>query len=82
LKKFTHFILEEIEKSKRPLLWVGNGVRISKSETELFKLIEKLNIPILSTWQAADIVKDDHYLYVGRAGQYGQRHANLCLAVL
>jgi acetolactate synthase-1/2/3 large subunit len=38
-----------------------------------------MQVPVLSTWQAADIIKDDHPLYVGRAGQYGQRHANFAL---
>jgi acetolactate synthase-1/2/3 large subunit len=42
-------------------------------------LLETLQVPVLSTWQAADIIKDDHPLYVGRAGQYGQRHANFAL---
>lgn len=73
------FILSAIRTSKKPLIWAGNGIRLSNSESEFNNLLEKLQIPVLSTWQAADIVKDDHHLYVGRAGQYGQRHANFAL---
>ena len=74
-----YFIIEAIKKSKRPLIWSGNGIRLSNS-IDIFKnLLEKIKIPVLSTWQAADIIKDDHPLFVGRAGQYGQRNANIAL---
>jgi acetolactate synthase-1/2/3 large subunit len=73
------FILSAINSSKRPLLWAGNGIRLSNSVDAFKKLLEKLQIPVLSTWQGADIIKDDHPLFVGRAGQYGQRHANFAL---
>jgi acetolactate synthase-1/2/3 large subunit len=75
----VEFILSAISTSKKPLLWAGNGIRLSNSEFEFKNLLEKLQIPVLSTWQAADIIKNDHRLYVGRAGQYGQRHANFAL---
>jgi acetolactate synthase-1/2/3 large subunit len=73
------FILSAINSSKRPLFWAGNGIRLSDSVDAFKKLLEKLQIPVLSTWQGADIIKDDHPLFVGRAGQYGQRHANFAL---
>ena len=75
----VEFILSAISTSKKPLIWAGNGIRLSNSEFEFKNLLEKLQIPVLSTWQAADIIKDDHGLYVGRAGQYGQRYANFAL---
>ncbi len=73
------YILSAISLSKKPLIWAGNGIRLSNSVSEFKNLLEKLQIPVLSTWQAADIIKDDHSLFVGRAGQYGQRHANFAL---
>ena len=73
------YILSAIKAAKRPLIWSGNGIRLSESLKQFKSLLEKLQIPVLSTWQAADIIKDDHPLFVGRAGQYGQRHANFAL---
>jgi acetolactate synthase-1/2/3 large subunit len=73
------FILSAISVAKKPLIWAGNGIRLSNSVSKFKSLLEKLQIPVLSTWQAADIIKDDHHLFVGRAGQYGQRHANFAL---
>lgn len=71
--------LELIKNSQRPLLWVGHGVRLSNSIEVFNKLVEKLQIPALVTWQAADLLPDEHPLFVGRAGTYGQRFANLAL---
>lgn len=75
----VEYILSAIKSAKRPLIWSGNGIRLSESLEQFKSLLEKLQIPVLSTWQAADIIKDDHPLFVGRAGQYGQRHANFAL---
>lgn len=75
----VEYILSAIKSAKRPLIWSGNGIRLSESLVQFKSLLEKLQIPVLSTWQAADIIKDDHPLFVGRAGQYGQRHANFAL---
>ncbi|NDG33476.1 thiamine pyrophosphate-binding protein, partial [bacterium] len=65
--------IELIKNSQRPLLWVGHGVRLSKSEKVLRALIDKLQIPVLVSWQAADLIPDEDQLFVGRAGTYGQR---------
>lgn len=65
--------------SERPLLWIGHGVRLSNSIDILNRLVEKLQIPALVTWQAADLLPDENELFAGRAGTYGQRFANLAL---
>jgi acetolactate synthase-1/2/3 large subunit len=71
--------VELIKQAQRPLLWVGHGVRLSGAEEKMRKLLDRMGIPALVTWQAADLVPDDHPLFVGRAGTYGQRFANLAL---
>ena len=68
-----------LHESKRPLLWVGHGIRLAKAEKSFRELLDALGVPALVSWQAADLVPDDHPLYVGRAGTYGQRWANLAL---
>ena len=72
-------IIALIKNSQRPLLLVGHGVRLSNSELIFKEVISKLKIPILASWQAADLMPNDHPLFVGRAGVYGQRFANLSL---
>ncbi|MCS7063325.1 MAG: thiamine pyrophosphate-binding protein [Methylacidiphilales bacterium] len=65
--------------ANRPLLYVGNGVRLAHSVSAIHELVESWQIPIVSSWNAADIIPNDHPLYVGRPGIYGQRAANFAL---
>lgn len=71
--------LLHLQTAKRPLIWVGHGIRLAQCEVEFLRVFEALGIPALVSWQAADLVTDDHPLFVGRAGTYGQRWANLAL---
>lgn len=71
--------LDLVAQAKRPLLWVGHGVRLARAEAALANLLDSLGVPALASWQGADLVCDDHPLFVGRAGTYGQRWANLAL---
>ena len=72
-------IYKLIEKSKRPIFLIGNGVHISKSETLFLNVIQKLNLPILSTWNASDIIPSSNNIYFGRPGLFGNRIANLAI---
>jgi len=76
LKEKVAQFYELINASKRPILLVGNGVRLANSKDKFLKLIEKLNIPILTTWKSIDFLSEDHPLYAGRPGLIGQRGAN------
>jgi acetolactate synthase-1/2/3 large subunit len=68
--------IELIKDSKRPVLFVGNGIRSTNAVTLLKELLDKVRIPVLLTWKAIDILSDDHPQYCGRPGGIGQRGAN------
>jgi acetolactate synthase-1/2/3 large subunit len=68
-----------LKDSKRPLIWLGHGVRLANCVDAARSLLNTLRVPALASWQGADILTDDHPFYVGRAGIYGQRWANLAL---
>lgn len=68
--------IELLNRSKRPCILVGNGVRLSKAEELFLNLIRKLNIPVLTTWKAIDFLDEEDPLYMGRPGSIGQRGAN------
>jgi acetolactate synthase-1/2/3 large subunit len=65
-----------IQASRRPVFYLGNGVRHAGAIHELRALLDELRIPVLLTWKAADILSEDHPLYRGRPGGIGQRAAN------
>lgn len=58
----------------KPVLAIGHGLRAAGADAA--QLLE-LNIPIVSSWQAADLVDNWHPNYMGRIGIYGQRCANM-----
>ena len=76
LKQSVSATIERLNKSERPVILVGNGVRLAKAEEDFIVLAEKLNIPVLVTWKAIDFFAEDHPLYFGRPGAIGQRGAN------
>lgn len=69
-------IAKDLQKAKRPILLVGNGVRLSNGISPCLEFINKTNIPVLTSWKMMDLLPDDHPQYVGRPGGVGQRGAN------
>lgn len=69
-------VIEAIKEAKRPVLHAGYGIRLSGGYDAFRELIEKLNIPIVTYWNAVDLIENDHPLYVGRAGNMGDRPGN------
>lgn len=61
-----------------PVFLIGHGVRHAGG-VPLAEKILALNAPVLTSWQAADLVDSDHPNFFGRPGVYGQRCANRVL---
>lgn len=68
--------IEILQHSERPVLLVGNGVRSAGGLALFEQLIAVLQIPVLTTWKAADFLAEDDPLFAGRPGAIGQRGAN------
>lgn len=69
-------VIEKIKNAKRPVFHAGYGIRLSGAYKEFRELAEKLNIPIVTYWNAVDLVEDEYPLYTGRAGNMGDRPGN------
>jgi acetolactate synthase-1/2/3 large subunit len=69
-------VINDLQNSKRPILLVGNGVRLGHAMSEFMEFIDKTGIPVLTTWKALDFLPEDHPQFVGRPGGVGQRGAN------
>lgn len=70
-------ILERIAKAERPVVFAGGGVRLSGAHADFLKLIEKLGVPVVSGWNAHDVLWDAHPLNCGRPGTVGNRGGNM-----
>jgi len=68
--------LKLLAQAQRPAILLGNGVRSSGCLDDFYQLIERLKIPVLTTWKAADLIQETHPLYAGKPGSIGQRGAN------
>ena len=69
-------VINKIARAKRPVLHAGYGIRLAGAYSEFRELIEKLNMPIVTYWNAVDLIEDDNQLYCGRAGNMGDRPGN------
>ena len=69
-------ILEKIKNAKRPVFHAGYGIRLSGGYKAFRQVADKLNIPVVTYWNAIDLIEDDHPLYTGRAGNMGDRPGN------
>jgi len=75
LLKFNRLV-DLVNKSKRPVILAGNGIRSQEAVRCLKRLVDRLKIPVLTTWKAIDIFAQDDELFIGRPGAIGQRAAN------
>ncbi len=71
--------LEILSKSKRPILFVGQGIRLAKATEEFNKTVKKLQIPVITSRLGIDLIDSDNILYVGRPGTYGERAAHFAI---
>lgn len=71
--------IDALNRSARPMLLIGNGIRLSRAEVEMEQLLHALDIPAEVTWLAIDLMADEDPLYVGRPGTIAQRGANFAI---
>lgn len=72
-------MLELLKTSKKPLILAGNGIKLTGAEDLLYSLMEKLQIPVETTWKTIDMLGEDNPLYAGHPGIMGDRGANLII---
>ncbi len=69
-------ITEALNRAERPLMIVGNGIRLANAVPELWEFIEKTKINVVSAMSGTDLVNNDYPYYLGEQGLTGVRTAN------
>ncbi len=69
-------ILERLEDSRRPVILAGEGIRLGEAYKEFVETTSALKIPVLTCWNAQDLLWDNNPYYIGIPGTVGQRAAN------
>lgn len=72
-------VRDKVSAAKRPVILVGGGIRVAKARDQLLELVEKWRIPVVTAWNAHDVVWDNHPLYAGRPGTIGDRAGNFAV---
>ena len=72
-------VLEKIDHAKRPVFYAGYGIRLAGAYEVFRKVVERLNTPVVTYWNAIDLNEDEHPLYCGRAGNMGDRPGNFAI---
>lgn len=87
-KSHTEEILCRLKEAKRPVIFAGTGIRLAEARPEFLAFVEKMQIPVVTAWNAHDVLPDSSPYFCGRPGTVGTRGGNFvvqnadCLFVL
>jgi acetolactate synthase I/II/III large subunit len=77
-----------INNSERPLLILGNGIKLANMKERMKNLVEILNLPVVLTWATLDFFQHNHPLSVrdfgvtaNRPGNFAVQNADLIIAI-
>ena len=72
-------IKKALKGSKRPLIVVGSGIKLSNQEKQAINFIKKLNIPFVTTWSTVDMFTSSFEKLVGSFGVSSNRPGNFAV---
>ena len=80
-KSFNKYneILNLINSSNRPIILAGHGIRLSKASKDFTKMCRILKIPVVTTWNAMDLLPDSSKLNIGKPGTVALRAPNFAI---
>ncbi len=70
--------MELIENAKRPLIFAGGGVILSKASVELTEFARKTQIPVTTSLMGLGAFPANDPLWLGMIGMHGTYRANMC----
>lgn len=79
LREKIEIIADRLEKSERPVIYAGNGIRIAGAAELLLELAAQADIPVVTCWDSIDLIESDSKHYAGRGGTMGDRAGNFAV---
>lgn len=71
--------IKMLEKAERPLFLAGGGVIISRAQEVFTELVNKTNIPVVTTVMGRGAIPTNHPLYIGNLGMHGAYACNMAV---
>lgn len=78
-QSITPQIFEKIACADRPVILAGTGIRLADAYDDFLILAERLNIPVVTEWNAHDLLWKDHPCFCGKPGTLGTRGGNFVI---
>ncbi|MGX7590943.1 biosynthetic-type acetolactate synthase large subunit [Candidatus Karelsulcia muelleri] len=78
-KKELQKVIKTIKKARKPIIIIGQGVKLANAENQLKQFAEKTNIPVASTLLGMGILKTNHNLNFGMLGMHGNYQNNILI---
>lgn len=72
--------LKMLKKAKRPLFLAGGGVNIARANAEFTEVVNKTNVPVVTTIMGRGAVPTNHPLFIGNLGMHGAYAANMAVS--
>lgn len=72
-------ILDRLQQAERPVILAGPGIRLGKATTEFLDLVDRLGIPVVTSFNAHDLIWYEHPAFIGRQGTIGDRAGNFAV---
>lgn len=72
-------VMQLIRQAERPLILAGHGIRLAEAASAFRTLYEALQIPVVTTWNAMDLIASAHPLSVGKPGTVALRAPNFAV---
>ena len=71
--------LKMLKKAKKPLFLAGGGVNIARANAIFTEVVNKTNVPVVTTIMGRGAVPTNHPLFIGNLGMHGQYAANMAV---
>lgn len=76
---FWSDLADALDKSSRPLILAGGGIRSSRARDHLIQFLDTTPLPVVHSLMGVDLLPHNHPLRIGMIGSYGNRWANIAL---
>ncbi len=71
--------LKMLKKAKKPLFLAGGGVNIARANEVFTEVVNKTNVPVVTTIMGRGAVPTNHPLFIGNLGMHGCYAANMAV---
>ena len=72
--------IKMLSRAEKPLFLAGGGVNIAKANENFTKLVEKTNVPVVTTIMGRGAIPTNHPLFIGNLGMHGAYAANMAVS--